>query len=206
MTLTCISDTHNKHHELILPNADVLVHAGDFTERGTKKETEDFLSWFASQPHKHKIVIAGNHDFYFEKELNPEKLIPKNVHYLQNTGILIDNFFFWGSPVTPGDTKWAFSRARGQEIKKYWDLIPPETNILITHTPPYKILDVLDNGTHIGCEELKKKLKYLKVKLHIFGHLHDSYGSVQAAETLYVNASCLDQRYRSINPPITYSI
>ncbi|MDT0643388.1 metallophosphatase domain-containing protein [Zunongwangia sp. F363] len=206
MTVTCISDTHNKHHELNLPDADVLVHAGDFTERGTRKETEDFLNWLSSQPHEHKIFIAGNHDFYFEKEIKPEKLVPPNVHYLNNSGIQIKDFNFWGSPVTPGKAGWAFNRERGDEIRKYWNLIPGETDVLITHTPPYKIMDVLDDGTHIGCEELKRKLKKIKVKLHIFGHLHNSYGSVRIADTLFVNASCLDQRYRHINIPLTYSV
>ncbi|MDT0675086.1 metallophosphatase domain-containing protein [Autumnicola musiva] len=206
MEVTCISDTHNKHDELSLPEADLLIHAGDFTEAGTKKESLEFLNWFSSQPHKNKILIAGNHDFYFEKHKDIYNIIPENIHYLKDSGIEINGLYFWGSPVTPGQLGWAFNRERGREIKKHWDKIPVNTNVLITHTPPYKIMDVLDNGEHIGCEELRKKINDLHLKMHVYGHLHDSYGSVKAAECLYVNASCLDQKHRNINIPNTYTL
>lgn len=68
MKIICIGDTHNKHKELIVPIGDVIIHAGDFTESGTRRETLDFLRWFAELPHPHKILIAGNHDFFFGKK------------------------------------------------------------------------------------------------------------------------------------------
>ena len=97
MKLICISDTHNKHEQIPIPGGDILIHAGDITEGGTKREVVDFLKWFASQPHKHKIFIAGNHDFFFEKSSKEEiqEIIPENVHYLKESEITINGIKFW---------------------------------------------------------------------------------------------------------------
>ncbi|TVZ25786.1 Icc-related predicted phosphoesterase [Gillisia sp. Hel_I_86] len=203
MKIICISDTHNKHEKLILPGGDCIVHAGDFTEAGTKKETMNFLEWFSSTPYKHKILIAGNHDFYLQKksyELN--QLIPTNIHYLEDSGVTIGQVNFWGSPYTPGDTSWAFTKDRGKPISKHWDKIPKNTNVLITHSPPFGILDELDNKTMIGCKNLAERISELNITHHIFGHVHNDYGTVKTERTTYINSSSLDKTYRLINPPI----
>lgn len=202
MKIICISDTHNLHRELNVPPGDVVIHAGDFSEAGSQSETLEFLKWFSSLPHPHKILVAGNHDFYLEK--HPEKLdqiIPGNVHYLIESGISIENVKFWGAPFTPGDGHWAFNRKRGADIRQNWNLIPEDTNILITHSPPFGILDELDNKRHIGCEELGKRIKKLKIPHHIFGHVHNDYGVVRTGDTMFINSSSLDGRYRHINAP-----
>jgi len=202
MKLICISDTHNKHEEIEIPDGDVLIHAGDITEGGTKREVVDFLNWFSSQPHKHKIFIAGNHDFYFEKasEKEVQEIIPGNIHYLENNGININGINFWGSPVTPGDGTWAFNKK--QEIDSHWEQIPEKTQVLITHTPPYKIKDVLNNGRHIGCASLLKAIQNGKIDFHIFGHVHDSYGITTISGTKFINTSCLDNKYRYLHEPL----
>lgn len=208
MKLICIADTHNKHEEINLPKGDILIHAGDFTDAGTLRECKSFLKWFSSQPHKYKILIGGNHDFYLEKmseeELN--SLIPINIHYLNNSGISIGELNIWGSPITPGGGNWAFRKARGTEIAEYWNSIPTDTNILITHTPPYGIMDRLKDKSHIGCEELKKKLTSLNLQFHIFGHLHENYGFVRTNGIQFINCSIVDNRYRTIHPPISIDI
>ena len=103
MKIICISDTHNKHLELTVPDGDLIVHAGDFSELGTKNETFEFLEWFSGLPHIHKILIAGNHDFYLESyKNNLNKVIPNNITYLQDNGTNIEGINFWGSPYTPG--------------------------------------------------------------------------------------------------------
>lgn len=202
MKLICISDTHNKHQHIPIPNGDILIHAGDITEGGTKREVIDFLKWFSRKPHEHKIFIAGNHDFYFEKfnEKEIQKIIPKNIHYLKESGITINGIKFWGSPVTPGEGTWAFNQI--QEIGEHWEKIPADTQVLISHTPPYKIKDVLNNGQHIGCTSLSKVIEKRKIELHIFGHVHDSYGITTLGRTTFINASCLDNRYRYLHPPL----
>ncbi|TDN95580.1 Icc-related predicted phosphoesterase [Salegentibacter sp. 24] len=208
MKLVCISDTHNKHSQIPIPTGDVLIHAGDITEGGTEREVLDFLKWFSSQPHHYKIFIAGNHDFYFEKNSDKDilKIIPENIHYLKNSGVNINGVTFWGSPITPGDGTWAFNQKQTQEINKHWDQIPQDTQVLITHTPPYKIKDVSGKGKHIGCASLLKTLQNRKIKYHIFGHVHDSYGITSVAGTKFINAACLDNKDRFLHKPLDFHI
>ncbi len=203
MKIICISDTHNKHREIIVPQGDVIIHSGDFTEAGTKSETENFLEWFSSLSHKHKILVAGNHDFYLEKHANSiEEIIPSNIHYLINSGISIEKINFWGSPYTPGNGSWAFNEKSGGKMLQHWEKIPANTHFLITHCPPYGILDELDNKQHIGCQQLFQKVDRLKLPHHIFGHNHNDYGIVRTKHTIYLNASSLDNRYRLFNAPL----
>lgn len=204
MKIICIADTHNKHKELIIPSGDVIIHAGDITESGTRKETLDFLKWFSALPHPHKILIAGNHDFFLEKiHRNLHNIIPENIHFLIDEGVSINDVNFWGSPVTPGDGSWAFNKKRGNELLKHWNKIPENTDFLITHSPPYGVLDELDNKHHIGCEELFKRIKELKIPNHIFGHVHNDYGIVRTKNTVFINSASLDGRHRQINAPLT---
>lgn len=205
MRLVCLADTHNLHKEIEIPSGDVLIHAGDCTDGGTRNESHDFLEWFSSQPHSHKILVPGNHDFYFEKKKNLEKL-PENIHVLIDKGLKIQGVKFWGSPVTPGLHNWAFNRDRGKEIKGHWDLIPNDTEILITHTPPYGILDQTDAGISLGCEELLQKLTIVQPKIHLFGHIHQASGSLFRSGIRHYNLSILDKRLRIIHSPIVVDL
>lgn len=152
MRIIAIADTHGRHSDLIIPPGDVLIHAGDMSMKGTEQEMINFIQWFSQQDFKHKIFIAGNHDFYFEKtpveEIN--KLIPPAVIYLNDAAVEIDGTRFWGSPITPWFFNWAFNRHRGEDIRKHWDLVPNDTDILITHGPVYTILDKTTSGKHAG--------------------------------------------------------
>ncbi len=204
MKIICISDTHNQHEKLLLPEGDCIIHAGDFTDSGTKRETKIFLEWFSSTPYKHKIFIAGNHDFYLQKKAHKlNQIIPDNIHYLQDSGVSIEQINFWGSPVTPGDASWAFSRNRGRIIAKHWEMIPHDTHVLITHSPPFGIMDELDDKTLIGCKNLSERLKELQISVHTFGHVHNDYGMVKTNGTTYINSSFVDGDNRPINGPIT---
>ncbi len=201
MRLICLADTHNRHNEIPIPNGDVLIHAGDCTDGGTRNETAGFLKWFSSQPHKHKILVPGNHDFYFEKAENLSN-IPENIDLLLDRGIEIEGIKFWGSPVTPGLDNWAFNRERGREIRKHWEMIPGDTQVLITHTPPFGILDEIGSGIHLGCEELLKTLPVVQPIYHLFGHIHYASGFTKRSETKYFNLSILDERLRIMHSPI----
>lgn len=201
MRLIALADTHNQHRDIPIPEGDILIHAGDCTEGGTRHETSDFLAWFSSQPHRHKILVPGNHDFYFQKPENIKE-IPKNIHLLIDEGREIEGLQIWGSPFIPSNGNWAFSRERGAVIKKHWDLIPQTTNILITHTPAFGILDQIENGSHVGCEELAKTLKFVQPKYHFFGHIHQASGKLIRPGTEYFNLSILDERLRIMNSPV----
>src|SRR5690606_16887877 len=208
MKIIAISDTHGKHRDLIIPDGDALVHAGDISSRGTKQQVIDFLECFVEQNHAHKKYIAGNHDFLFEQAEFDEisRIIPDGIMYLNDSSVVINGFKFWGSPITPWFNNWAFNRDRGADIKKHWDLIPNDTDVLITHGPPVGILDQTFYGKRTGCEDLLSRVHQVKPKYHIFGHIHEQYGNVTKAETTFVNASVLDDWYEMKNNPIILNL
>ncbi len=208
MNITVISDTHGLHEELSLKKGDLLIHAGDITEYGTKEETSDFLNWFTVQPFTYKIFIAGNHDLFFEESSKAtiKNLIPKNVIYLQNTGVEVNGFKIWGSPVTPHFLGMAFNEKEG--IKKVWNKIPTGTDILITHGPPNGIMD-----EGIGCLELLNKVKKIKPLLHCYGHKHSTNGREIINGVNFINAALVNtldpfnnEPYKIIATPIIFEI
>lgn len=144
MRLVAISDTHEQHTQIVLPEGDVLIHAGDITFRGEFPAIASFANWLKQQPHQHKVVIAGNHELTFEtsaRDIMVNLIREAGATYLQDSGCEIDGMLFWGSPWTPCYFNWAFNLNRGEEIDRKWQLIPEKTNVLITHAPPYGILD-----------------------------------------------------------------
>lgn len=204
MRLVFISDTHNKHAQVAVPQGDVLLHTGDFSGRGRLEEAESFLNWFAAQPHPHKVLIAGNHDFLAER--NPEifrALLPAGVIYLEDAAAEVAGIRIWGSPIQPWFFDWAFNRQRGADIRRHWDLIPADTDILLVHGPPYGILDkVVPDQRPVGCRDLLKRVQDLGVKICAFGHIHEGYGTHEADGTLFLNASILDEKYVLRNAPL----
>lgn len=204
MTITAISDTHGLHRRIRnIPSADMLIHAGDVSNYGEEHQVLDFLDWFSKQPHQYKIFIAGNHDFFFEQENEKyiQKNIPANIIYLNDSGCEIEGIKIYGSPITPEFYDWAFNRKRGKDIKKHWDKIPSDTDILITHGPPFGILDANIYQSKTGCEDLLKTVQKIKPKYHLFGHIHEAYGIQQTKETSFLNVSILNERYQITNLP-----
>jgi len=208
MKIVCISDTHGFHDDLILPKADMIIHAGDISKRGHKKQVIKFLEWFSNLDYKYKIFIAGNHDFYFENTPPDEvhNLIPENIIYLNDSGIEIEGLKIWGSPIQPWFHNWAFNRERGAEIKKHWNLIPNNVDILITHGPAYGILDLTVRNESVGCEDLLHKIKEIKPQVYVSGHIHEAYGQVDLFDTKFINASVLNFNYQLINLPIEIEV
>lgn len=206
MKLILISDTHNKHRWIKtneIPEGDVLIHAGDYSGRGSTEETKSFLDWFSNFHHKHKIFIAGNHDFFFEKKSQAEidAILPDNIIYLNNSGFTIDGINFWGSPDQPIFFDWAFNKTE-EELKETWSKIPSNTDVLITHSPPYGILDKTIRGKSVGCNHLMRQVEIIQPKVHVFGHIHESYGIFEKHNTTFVNASLLNEKYYRVNEPI----
>jgi Icc-related predicted phosphoesterase len=207
MNFLCLSDTHGKHRLLKnLPKADVIIHAGDLSKDGSERSCMDFMNWFSKLEYQHKIFIAGNHDFFFESasEQYIRKVVPENLVYLNDTGISINGINIWGSPVTPRFFDWAFNRDRGKAINKHWKLIPATTDILVTHGPPMGILDDVGVNDHAGCADLLRRVKRIKPKFHIFGHIHGSYGRSKTSYTEYINVSIVDDNYDVKNAPVVF--
>jgi len=205
MKFVVISDTHGKHRGLNLPNGDIIIHAGDFCHYGSDNDMHDFLEWYKELEFETKILIGGNHDFFAaEQSERFKEILPQEIIYLNDSGVKIKGISIWGSPVQPDLTGWAFGKKRGKEMTKHWELIPENTDILITHTPPFGVLDKPRSGKSIGCEELTNKLKSLEVKFHIFGHVHASYGEKKNEKTQFINASNINSSKGLVNAPITF--
>lgn len=206
--IVCLSDTHNLHDQINVPNGDILIHAGDSTNRGTAEEIYNFAKWFSNLPHKNKVFIAGNHDFFFEDDGLEKETIDfffPNCIYLQDSFALIENLKIYGSPWQPRFFDWAFNLNRGAELAEKWKLIPEDTDILITHGPPNGILDEVPRLYSIentGCEELRKRVEIVRPKLHVFGHIHCGYGQVEDFGVKFINAANCDEQYNATNAPI----
>ena len=208
MKLALISDTHARHRAFrSLPIADVIIHAGDFCHFGGKHGLEDFLLWYSELPYRHKLLIGGNHDFLpAEDPTLFRKLLPENIQYLEDEGVEIEGVHFWGSPVQPDLVGMAFGRYRGGVMNKHWGLIPESTDVLITHTPPFGILDRSRSGRNLGCECLKQHLFRIQPKLHVFGHIHASFGERRAEQTHFINATSIRNDSKLLRPPLTFEI
>lgn len=210
MRMVCISDTHGMHRQLEIPDGDLLIHSGDCLGVGTLEEVEELDQWFAELPHKHKILIAGNHDWCFQNDPEEARSRVTQAHYLLDSALEIEGLRFWGSPWVPFFFNYAFNLERGKPLAERWAQIPQDTDVLITHGPPAGILDeiVSPKGTviHPGCEDLAKRLETLSPRLHIFGHIHEGYGEQRIGNCRYINASSCNARFKPANPPIVLDI
>lgn len=219
MKITCISDLHG--HLPQLGSGDLLIVAGDLTARDRLHEYGTFFEWLARQQYTKKIIIAGNHDGYFTG--NDPKEAAKQLcgmgadsfEYLCDSACEFEGLKVWGSPWTPTFYDWHFMKDRGAAIKEKWDLIPSDTDILITHGPPFGILDKVkfsskaNKGNFAGCEELRKAIERIQPRLHIFGHVHEGYGTTVLKctphDVLCVNASIMNENYDPVNKPISFN-
>lgn len=221
LRITVISDTHTRHRKIedeVLPGGDLILHGGDLMNSGySYGEIEDFLDWYGNlKQYRSRVFIAGNHDRRFEN--NPEEvraLYSKyDVIYLEDKKHIYVNedqtqgTFIYGSPWQPEFYQWAFNMPRnGEDLREKWFWIPDKTEILITHGPPQGHLDTSGspyNQPDLGCELLRERVDILKPKIHMFGHIHGSYGYKFHNGTHFINASVLNEKYEYINRPITF--
>jgi Icc-related predicted phosphoesterase len=173
------------------------------TMSGSPNEVEDFAHWWQALPHPHKVVIAGNHDWLFQREPKLARSLFKGCMYLEDSGIEVLGLRIYGSPWQPWFLDWAFNLERGPEIRAKWDIIPKDMDILITHGPPWGIGDQTARGEKVGCRDLLDSIeKRIRPKWHIFGHIHEGYGVTQGRQTTFVNASSCNQSYEPVNAPL----
>jgi Icc-related predicted phosphoesterase len=214
MRLVCMSDIHTKFSGLNVPDGDVFIFAGDYSFPGNENELVNFGSWLRTLPHKTKIVISGNHDRAAERlgktltaQVLTDKGKDKSIIYLQDSFHIIDGIKFYGSPYTHEFGNWAFMRPKNR-MAKIWGNIPLDTDVLITHGPPLNKCDYsIYNNEHAGCGHLDNRIKLLtKLKVHVFGHIHHSYGCVNENGVLFANASTCTERYDPINPAVVVDI
>lgn len=210
--IVAISDTHSRHPQFTeIPDGDILIHAGDATVRGDVMEIVEFNRWLGTLPHKHKIFVAGNHDFLFERAPELARNLMSNAIYLLDSFRIVEGLKIYGSPWQPRFFDWAFNLDRGAEIRRKWEMIPEDTDVLITHGPPKGIRDfVIDRwtGTYetVGCEELLPIVQRIKPRVHIFGHIHLAYGQENHDGTTFINASSCNEAYKIVNAPIVIDL
>lgn len=192
MKILHLSDTHGFHRRLQnLPDADVLVHSGDFTMTGSEQEAMDFLNWFCDLPYAHKVFICGNHvDCLYGADIDG---LDPNVHYLCNSGMEIDGVKFYGVPMFMGD---CLTDRQTRNIAN----IPDNTDVLVTHSPAYGILDC-DEGINYGDEQLLIKVIEMKPRLHLFGHIHAQHGILTEHDTTFSNGAMMNADYTTLNLP-----
>jgi Icc-related predicted phosphoesterase len=201
-----MSDLHGSTIGIDVPDGDLLIIAGDVCSYGKVRELEIFDEFLSSLPHPLKLFVAGNHDWPFVAHTPAEiKQLVRNAIYLQDSGFEYYGLRFWGSPWQPWFMNWAFNLPRGPKLAQVWSKIPDDTDILITHSPPYGILDLVE-GNNVGCEELASALKRVRPKVHVFGHIHEGYGLEERDGTIYVNASLNNSYYQLVNEPIIINI
>lgn len=216
--LVCTSDVHGKLHEMDVPDGDVLVLAGDLlrnfhgpNSRHSDAEKqlsllEDLAKWLDVLPHRHVVLVAGNHDFVFQYESKKARKImaahPKIV-YLKDTGAEVCGLKFWGSPWQPTFFDWAFNLPRdGDELKKAWAKIPVGLDVLVTHGPPLGVMDSSPGICHeVGDKLLLERVQVAKPRYMVFGHIHGGYGRKKIGETEFLNVAACDEDYEPVQKP-----
>lgn len=233
LRFVCISDTHSGHDQMKheIPDGDVLIHAGDFTLRGLLGEVNAFNKFIGSLPHKYKIVIAGNHEHCLNSvvpsaangtfpdghvqcneqlrkhsSVSDTRKLLSNCIYLQDEAKEIEGIRIYGSPWTIEHGTCAFA-CDSAMLKCKWDAIPTDVDVLITHSPPFGVCDKTHRGKHAGCKDLASAVTgRIKPKCHIFGHIHEGYGTFQTASMLFINASICTKAYEPVNKPVMFEL
>ncbi|MCK9544215.1 MAG: metallophosphoesterase [Novosphingobium sp.] len=206
MKICAISDTHGKENLLSIPKCDVLLCAGDYDVQ-TEWDLDRLNFWFGTLKNngvKNIVFIGGNHDRALESSNKKHTDdIFTNAIYLQDSSVTIDNIKIYGSPHSPKFMSWSFMYERcSKEASEIWKRIPKDTDILLTHTMPYGILDLNSNGYHCGCDVLAREVFNKNIKIQIGGHLHENFGqSIIKNGIDFYNVSVLNQHYELVNEP-----
>ena len=214
MRIVVTSDTHGKHDDLPLLTGDVLIHCGDFCDgfKPDRLDLDRIDDWFGRQKFQHVLCTGGNHDFVAQdrdEEIgNKNDRVPlfQNATYLVDSGITINGVKFYGAPWVPMLERWAYYLS-DEQLRDKWDQIPVDTDVLITHTPPWYLLDCTRDPTvHCGCSHLASRIADLNLKLHCFGHNHASYGRVEQDGMIYLNASAVNSEFDIANAPHVFDL
>lgn len=206
LRVVALSDTHGLHRAVAVPPGDVLIHAGDLTRHGDLGELPEINAWLGGLPHRHKIVIAGNHDWCFAHGADACAALLSHASYLQDAAITLDGWTFYGSPWTPQFFDWAFNLPRGEPLARKWAQIPVGTDVLITHGPPRRHGDYTMHSVRAGCADLLAAVTRIQPRYHVFGHIHEGAGITTNEVTTFINASVVDVTYAPIHPPVVFDL
>lgn len=215
MIIDCISDLHGHYPEL--EGGDLLIVAGDLTSHHSVQEHTEFAEWYIAQPYPKKVMIAGNHDraiengeYYFNHD---------SLGYLCDSGTEFEGLKIWGSPWTRkfegmNPKCMSFTCETEEELAEKWNKIPEDTDILITHSPAFGLLDkaflyikceenvVYKSFNHVGSKSLFSKIQEITPIFHIFGHIHESYGKIYCGDYTGINCSHVNEEYKPVNAAV----
>ncbi|HEY6174290.1 MAG TPA: metallophosphatase domain-containing protein [Kofleriaceae bacterium] len=189
MRIVAVADTHLFHGRYAVPDGDVFVHAGDLCRGGNLAELRIAAQWILGLPHRHKVVVAGNHDWAFAREPGAARAMFAGAHYLEDSEVTLDGVRFYGSPWQPTFLDWAFNLPRGPALAAVWARIPHGIDVLITHGPPDDIGDRTSATRHAGCVDLRARVAEVEPRLHLFGHIHEDGGAWQRGATTFANVT-----------------
>lgn len=204
MNIKVISDTHMQHESLnVEKDLDTIIHCGDSTNYRepipNQKEFDIFIKWYSELDIKHKVLIAGNHDEWSMKKYNVDKVKDLGIIYLEHEYYELEGLIMFGSPYTPTFGNWYHMKDRSK-LDRFWEVLEPNIDILITHGPPKCVLDLSHNANgeleYCGDAALLRHVLQKKPRYHCFGHIHDSRGCFNQGvrimgETTFINASCV---------------
>jgi Icc-related predicted phosphoesterase len=193
MRLVAVADTHLFHDDLVIPDGDVFIHAGDLCRSGRLDELILAARWINALPHRHKVVVAGNHDWAFARRPDAARAVfVPSVIYLEDAACTIDGVAFYGSPWQPEFGAWAFNLPRGEALRAKWAEIPEGTDVLITHGPPAGFGDRVSPRRREGCADLRDRVRALRPALHLFGHIHEDGGLWRDDAVTFANVTTAD--------------
>ncbi|WP_298020435.1 metallophosphatase domain-containing protein [uncultured Parasphingopyxis sp.] len=204
VSITIISDTHQMHEDLVLPGGDILIHCGDFLELFDRDGPGlgPMDEWFGRQNYHHVLVTGGNHDIALENAWQLGVKSFENAELLIDEEVTVSGLRIYGAPWLPDLPGHAFY-LDDEGLRRKWSAVPSDVDILITHVPPFGILDRSSRGMQFGCAHLRDNLPRIAPRLHCFGHVHASAGEMQSGATLFVNASSAISGQKAVRPPFT---
>lgn len=189
MRIVAVADTHLFTDDLTVPDGDMFIHAGDMCRGGTLDELAEAVAWIAALPHRHKVIVAGNHDWAFAREPAAARAMVSTFTYLEDSEAVIDGLRIYGAPWQPAYNDWAFNLPRGAPLAAVWSRIPRGLDILVTHGPPEGIGDTGPVGGRNGCADLRARVRDVSPRLHLFGHIHQDGGLWREGSTTFANVT-----------------
>ena len=206
-SVTVISDTHWRHEEIDLPGGDLLIHCGDmfnlFGEPSQQVSAMD--EWFGRQKFERILYTGGNHDRVLETELKRRSQPMQNAHFLKDELVEFRGLSIYGAPWVPNLPTHAFAKRRPALVEA-WARVPASVDLLVTHTPPFEILDSSSRGQSHGCPSLAAELARISPRVHCFGHVHAGAGQRRVGDTLFINASSIDSGTDRVRAPVRFTL
>lgn len=205
VTVVVMSDSHGNHRDVVIPECDILIHAGDISNFNKSEHYDDFFPWFSSRPATHKVVIGGNHDYLLDSQARWVFLNQyPDIRFLDGDMVELNGLKIWGSGAQPRVFKMAFCRERN-ELKRVWSEVPTGMDIVVSHCPPLGVLDKNSVGESVGCDILRNALMDKPPLLNVFGHIHEAYGITSQVwsgkKCVFANCSVVDRSRTVVNEP-----